>query len=328
MKVTIYEVAEEAGLSIATVSRYINKKGGISPKSEAKIVDAIQKLHYVPAASAQSLALGLSGTVGIQMGKQTMESHYFHQFLSGVSKAVMKEGFDLLLTQLEGDNFSTCNSILTRKKMDGIIFPGATPKEVEYMKLLGEKEFPFCYAGARFEWDQEGKNVYGGYTAYRRDIMELLIRKGCKKILWLELYKTSLKRTEDIIRKSSSPEVFLPLIATEDMSTDEIYRMLFEKFQAEEHPDGIFFENQEIAGFVYAVAGAAGLRIPDDIKMISLIHSKQQNNLFTPNLSVVYLDAYQMGYQAGQKICAQIQKNTMDPAWDMVSYEIWENETL
>lgn len=328
MKVTIYEVAKEAGLSIATVSRYINKKGGISSKSEAKIVDAIQKLHYVPDASAQSLAMGLSGTVGVQMGNQALESHYFHQFLTGVSRAVMGEGFDLLLTQMEGDCFSACNSVLTRKKMDGIIFPAPSDREKEYLKLLYEKEFPVCYAGARYEWDKRRSHVYGGYTAYRKELMELMIRKNCRRILWLELDENGLKKTEKIIRGCSQPKVFLPLLETSHMTSDDVYHLVLEKLEEKDRPDSIFFANPEFAGFIYAAAGEAGLQIPKDLKLISMIHSVQQDKLFTPNLSVIYLDAYQMGYQAGKKICALIQKNDMKPEWDMVPYEIWENETI
>ena len=65
MKVTIYDVAREAGLSIATVSRVINGKGGVTPKSERKIRDAIAKLGYLPDASAQGLASSLVNTIGL-----------------------------------------------------------------------------------------------------------------------------------------------------------------------------------------------------------------------------------------------------------------------
>ncbi|MDY2713405.1 MAG: LacI family DNA-binding transcriptional regulator, partial [Candidatus Faecivivens sp.] len=65
MKVTIYDVAREAGLSIATVSRVINGKGGVTPKSERKIRAAIERLGYIPDASAQGLASSLVNTIGV-----------------------------------------------------------------------------------------------------------------------------------------------------------------------------------------------------------------------------------------------------------------------
>lgn len=326
-KVTIYDVAEEAGLSIATVSRYINHKGGISEKSEAKIVAAIEKLHYTPVASAQNLASGNSGTIGIQIGDKLVD-HYFYQFLSGVYHAAMEEGFDVLLTRFDGDPDQVCSNVLTRKKMEGIIFPSVTGRESEYIKGLYDREFPICYAGIRQQWDTRKQNVYGGFTVYRREAMELLIQRGCKRILWIEQFQRDLPKAEGIIQGCSKPEAFLDPVVIEGMSVKEIHQMLVEILKKANHPDGIFFISAEIAGYVYAAAGESGLKIPDDVRLITSIHSMQQDKLFTPNLAAVYIDAYQMGYQAGIQTCAMIKGSERNLDARMVPYKILENETI
>ena len=86
MKVTIYDVAREAGLSIATVSRVINGKGGVTPKSEKKIRDAIAHLGYLPDASAQGLASSLVNTIGLVLSGSVSSSYYI-QFLDGAENA-------------------------------------------------------------------------------------------------------------------------------------------------------------------------------------------------------------------------------------------------
>ena len=101
MKVTIYDVAREAGLSIATVSRVINGKGGVTPKSERKIRDAIAKLGYLPDASAQGLASSLVNTIGVVL-QGSVSSSYYIQFVDGAQHAANERGFDLLMTAPQG----------------------------------------------------------------------------------------------------------------------------------------------------------------------------------------------------------------------------------
>ena len=120
MKVTIYDVAREAGLSIATVSRVINGKGGVTPKSERKIRDAIAKLGYLPDASAQGLASSLVNTIGLVL-QGSVSSSYYIQFLDGAEHAARERGFDVLLTSPYGTPETFSKSIRTRHKVDGVL---------------------------------------------------------------------------------------------------------------------------------------------------------------------------------------------------------------
>lgn len=327
MKVTVYDVAREAGLSIATVSRYINKKGGISERSETKIINAIEKLHYVPDKAAQNLAKGMSGTIGFHVGYYDLESHYIHQFMAGAFKAVREEEFDILLTQIEGDVFSACNKILTGKKMDGLIFAAPTD-ETEYIKYLYEKEYPVVYTGMRMEWDKRDSNVYGGFSVYRKEILQLFLRKGCRRILCIEMDKDTAIRMKKLINQSSEPEKFMEPIYFTKHSGKKLYEYVLKILNSEERLDAIFFTEHEYAGYIYAAANVAGISIPSELKLVSIIHSEQQEKLFVPNLAVVYINAFQMGYQAGKKACQLIKKEEIDYALDIVPYEIRENETI
>ena len=123
-------------------------------------------------------------------------------------------------------------------------------------------------------------------------------------------------------------KLFSEPVVIEGMSVKEIHQMLVEILKKVDHPDGIFFISAEIAGYVYAAAGETGLKIPDDVRLITSIHSMQQDKLFTPNLAAVYIDAYQMGYQAGIQTCAMIKGSERNLDARMVPYKILENETI
>ena len=65
MKATIYDIAREAGVSIATVSQVINGKGKISEKRRAEIMEIMERLHYQPSAIAAALTGKQTYTLGL-----------------------------------------------------------------------------------------------------------------------------------------------------------------------------------------------------------------------------------------------------------------------
>ncbi len=81
----IYEIAKEAGVSIATVSRVINHSSTVSEKSTKRVMDAIQKLNYVPSSAARSLSTATSTTIGVVV--PDIEDPFFCHLLRGVTLA-------------------------------------------------------------------------------------------------------------------------------------------------------------------------------------------------------------------------------------------------
>ena len=61
----IYEIAREAGVSIATVSRVINHSNAVSEKSYRRVMDAVRKFNYVPNSTARSLSTSTSTSIGV-----------------------------------------------------------------------------------------------------------------------------------------------------------------------------------------------------------------------------------------------------------------------
>ncbi len=328
MKVTIYDVANEAGVSIASVSRYLNNRGSVSKKNIEKIIDAIEKLHFVPEASAKSLAIGLTGTIGVQVWNADISSDYMYRFMLGAYAAVSETGGDLLITRIEGDKPEVVDAVISRRKMDGIIFPLMPGDMVPLLKALYDKEFPAVYTGARYEWDERSCNVYGGFSSYRKEVMEILIDRGCKRILCIDTDEDGRRKAEKGVIKNGFEKYVFDLIHFEGYSETSVYQYLYTLLKAKDRPDAIFFAKHEIAGIVYAAVKDAGLSIPEDLRLVSTVHSKEQDKKFIPNLAVVLIDAYQMGYQAGKKISDLIRKKPTDEKWSKITYEIRENETL
>lgn len=330
MKATIYDVADTAGLSIATVSRYINGKGSIKEKNKEKILRAIELLNYVPDASAQGLASGLAGAIGLVITHwgENLKSQYLHQFTVGLFQVVQESGADLLLVQMEGDAQKACWDVLTRKRVDGIVFAGTQKAAQKYLMGLYQEKFPMVYAGHRCEWDERGCDIYGGFSGYRKDVIKLLNSRGCKRILCIEETAETAQKMRNIILEEGWQDSIVGLTSFEGFTEEQVHKTLLQWLRREDRPDAVFFIHYRLAGCVYAAVGEAGLSIPKDLKLVSTIHSEEEDGLYFPNTAVVYINAYQMGYQAGKKLIGLVNHTPLLPEWDRVSYEIRLNQTV
>ena len=98
--ITIYDIAQATNLSIATISRIINKKGRYSAETESRVIKAMEELGYTPSASAQSLASNQTHTIGLVLpfwSIQQPNDEFTIQFLSGATIAANHLKYDLLL---------------------------------------------------------------------------------------------------------------------------------------------------------------------------------------------------------------------------------------
>lgn len=242
------------------------RQGGVTPKSERKIRDAIAKLGYLPDASAQGLASSLVNTIGLVL-QGSVSSSYYIQFLDGAEHAARERGFDVLLTSPYGTPEAFSKSIRTRHKVDGVLFTGVT----EYIQPLYDAGFPVCYAGPRISWDLRRGHVYGGFGGYRKEALSLLLSRGCQKIVYFEtminLVKTTEVRNREVIEdfvisNGLSPEQVI-YIQVETAQCEQAYRKLREMFSAPDRPDGIFVVDGQVASPVYTLLSQCGCGCTD-----------------------------------------------------------------
>lgn len=133
----IKEVAERAGLSIATVSRALSGRGHVSPKSRARAQAAAADLGFVPSYQASSLASGRNYNIGLVV--PSVHRWYFSSVVEGVSAALLDAGYDLTLYNItEGSSRrqSVLNDFLLRKRVDAVIAVALALTESEIAQML------------------------------------------------------------------------------------------------------------------------------------------------------------------------------------------------
>ena len=91
----IYEIAREAGVSIATVSRVINHSNAVSEKSYRRVMDAVRKFNYVPNSTARSLSTSTSTSIGVVI--PDINNPFFSLLLEGITRVADERGYHVLL---------------------------------------------------------------------------------------------------------------------------------------------------------------------------------------------------------------------------------------
>ena len=120
--VSIDEVAREAGVSTATVSRALSGRGNVSGPTRARVEAAAKSLGYVVSASASSLASGRTRNIGVLV--PFLDRWFFSTVLSGIATALQRLGYDITLYHLTADpaqRREIFDTFLRRQRVDGVI---------------------------------------------------------------------------------------------------------------------------------------------------------------------------------------------------------------
>jgi len=120
--VTIYDVAREANVSMATVSRVVNGNPNVKPSTRKKVQEVIERLGYRPNAVARGLASKKTTTVGVII--PDISNTYFAELARGIEDIATMYKYNILLSnsdQIKEKEFHLLNTMLA-KQVDGIVF--------------------------------------------------------------------------------------------------------------------------------------------------------------------------------------------------------------
>ena len=174
MKATIKDVARYAGVSVATVSRYLNKSPLIAEASVEKVRGAIEALDYQPSMMARGLLHGNSKTVALAVDYSDSETYgndYFLRIQYGLEHELSKNGYYLMICHIGGaDGALTLRSLINENRIDGLVLLSALARE-EVMSIVNESRIPCVIAGRSDDPDAvwvDIDNISAGELAAQR----------------------------------------------------------------------------------------------------------------------------------------------------------------
>src|SRR3954469_5925254 len=153
--VTVHEVARVAGVSAATVSRFLNGTAKVSDEKRQAIESVIGKLNYKPNVLAQNLKTGSSRTIGVLT--QSLVSGYFADALAGVDEALQGTGYAPLIVSghWHADEEAERIELLIARRVDGLVILTGKLKDAQILKL--SHRVPIIAFGRELA----GKQAYG-----------------------------------------------------------------------------------------------------------------------------------------------------------------------
>jgi LacI family transcriptional regulator len=304
---TIEDVAREADVSVATVSRVLNGSDHVRDKTRHKVLDAAQRLGYVMNQQARRLAGGKSHVIGLLV--RDLSTGYIGEIIRGIDDELAGADYDLMLHTAHAAhrrNIDETEQVvaLTRGLADGLLLvlprnPGA------YLESLRQRNFPHVLIDHQGINDQSpsvgATNRKGAYDATRY-LIELGHRRigfitgtldlGCARAR-LEGYKAALA--------DASIRVEAELVREGDFHQPEGYACAKALLSLTDPPTAIFASNDVMAFGAMEATRDAGLRIPDDVSIIGFDDIPQSDNV-NPPLTTVRQPLEQMGRTAARML--------------------------
>lgn len=328
-RVTIKDVALQADVSIATVSKIINGKDEhISEETRQRVFEVIDDLGYVQNSMAKSLKEANTKTLGLVIPDI---GNAFPEMAKGAQDEAFAHGYTMLFCSTDSNSVQEEKflNVLKSKMVEGIIYVSsdyATSK-----RLLADVSIPIVAIDRKIEKNQNMGSVGIDNFAAMKDVAKYIVDKGCKKIAYItsdvsmspgkeryDGFVTGLKEAGiDFDKRFLYPGVF-------SVETGHIGAMTL--LQRNSEIDCIVCGNDLIAIGAISICQKLGKSIPGDIKIIGfddIYISKYLN----PELTTVRQDAYEMGKQAANMLIGHIENNT--PLTDIIlPYEIMERSTV
>jgi LacI family transcriptional regulator len=120
MGVTLKDVAREAQVSTATVSRVVNGHGNVTDATRQRILGVAKRLRYVPDSAARGLSTGLTHTIGVLL--PDLYGEFFSEIIRGIDQAARGRGLQLLLSGVHGSTAAATRAIRALKgRVDGLL---------------------------------------------------------------------------------------------------------------------------------------------------------------------------------------------------------------
>jgi len=308
VKVTIADVAREAGVSSQTVSRVINNKGELKPETRRSVIEVIERLGYRPSSIARSLATNRTFTLGLLV--PDIDNPFWPGIARGIEEVAWERGYHVFLCNTTEDprREEAVLQLLEDKRVDGVIVAGSRLPDERLLPLierhsaavLVNRTLPGGHAGSVRVDVTHGANL----------VVSHLIARGHRRIGLLAGPATSQNSQGHI-------NGYTAALQAAGLAVDPALICLGAPYLEDgrlaatgllrERPDidALYCYNDLIAiGAMHACA-ELGLRIPDDIAVAGN-DDILLAGLVTPALTTLRVSKYDVGATAARMLFERI----------------------
>jgi LacI family transcriptional regulator len=307
--VTIKDVAREAGVSVATVSRVWNEAAFVSPETRQRVAEVATRLGYSPHGAARSLITRTTHAIGVLL--PDLYGEFFSEIIRGIDHAAQDDGYHILVSSSH-DSKDEIDAALRsmRGRVDGMIIMSPDLEAQRTLHTL-QGSFPVVLLNGGAEskaFDTITIDNHEGATAMVRH----LIAHGHKRIAMiggpernydaaerLRGYESAL--AESGIARDDSLEV------RGDFSELSGHRAVQQLLALSPRPTAIFAANDSMAIGALSALRERGLRVPEDMAVAGFDDIPLARYM-NPPLSTVHVDISLLGERAAALLLSSLQK--------------------
>ena len=302
----ISTIAALAGVSPATVSRYLNH-GYVSEEKRKKIQEVIKQTGYTPSSSAQTLRTGRNNLIGVIVPKISSES--VARMVDGITEAVSHSSYQVLLANTGNNTERELEylKLFRVNNVDGVIFIG-TLMSKKHLAVMRSYKKPIVLLGQQ----EEGvSSLYFDDYGAAVQATECLIRCGCQRIAHIGV--TLRDKAAGRNRRSGYLDTLqnhkLPmedaLIAECGFSATDGMQGMAQLLERGVKFDGLFCATDTIAIGAIQYCRSQGLRVPEDVMVASVGDSRAGRVAYVP-LTSAHLHYRTAGDKAARLLLDQL----------------------
>ena len=294
--VTIYTVAREARVSMATVSRVVNGNPNVKPETRQKVLDVIKQLNYRPNAVARGLASKKTTTVGVVIPNIT--DPYFAELALGIDDVASMYKYNIILTNSDSDDEKILKVVrsLLAKQVDGLIFMGHDVSD-DLRNEFESTNTPVVVAGSVVN-DDALPSVRINYQAAAKEATEFLLKHGDQQVAYITGSLRYSINGEDRLNgyKEALANNNVPFNESLVIETDGSYQAGYAKAQEviEKGLKATYVTDDSLAAGLLNGLTDAGISVPDDFELISS-NDTNYTKVVRPTITSITQPLYDLG---------------------------------
>lgn len=329
MAASIKDVAKEAGVSIATVSRVLNDVDVVNEETKKKVLEAINKLGYRPNIVARSLKTQKTRTIGIII--PDISSQFYPEIVRGAEDVANIYNYNIMLcnTDLDPEKEIEYLRVLKEKMVDGVLYM-STSLEPNILELINQLELPMVLVETTSrEGDIPSVTIDNEKAAF--DGVDYLIRKGNKRIAYIGTHEDA--EHASALRyigykkalEQNNIELNEKIVYFGGLKAQDGYEGMNNILQSESL-DAVFCAGDEIAMGAINALRDKDVKVPEEVDVIGFdnIYSA---SVFYPKLTTIAQPMYDMGSVGMRMLIKIINKQELELKNYVLDHELVERNS-
>ncbi|MCR5715341.1 MAG: LacI family transcriptional regulator [Lachnospiraceae bacterium] len=310
MAATIRDIRNRTGLSLATISKYLNG-GNVLPENRKAIAEAIEELHYEVNEVARGLATQKSRTIGVLI--QTFDNIFMGSIVSNIERILREHNYGTIVCDCQQDKKLEEEEIhfLLGKRVDGIItIP--TAGNAGYLQAAVDRKIPIVLLDRTFT-DQKFDSILVDNVEAARGAVQILIDHGHTRIAIIcgdDSEYTARERLRGYCTalESANIDIEASYIKRGKLSTAHGYESMKELLAMKDRPSAVFFSNYEITlGGIMAI-NELHVAFPQEISLIGF-DNFMLSKVINPKLWMVNQPMETIAQQAAELMLKRLEES-------------------